>query len=269
MTLWAADSHVHFHKCFDEGLFFDSCFNHLTNINSSSVKNGLLFFTEGKNEDSYNYLNSKTKIKSSLNENTEYIVKEIDNANTIEVSWNQAGMRILILPGFQIVTKENLEVLSLGTKKRLSDGLLIEDTIFSVLSLGGIPVLPWGFGKWFGNRGKKIEELIKKNISHLFLGDNGGRSSLLPFPNQFKAAKKNGMKILPGSDPLPFFDEVKRPMSYGFIFNTNMNESNPWESIKKTLLDTNLKIENFGSLTAPVSFIKTQIAMQFKKRRNK
>jgi len=268
MTLWAADSHVHFHDCFDEGLFFDSCFNNMTSISYSVIKDGFLFFTEGRNEDSYNYLHRIKEIKNPLSGEI-FTVKDLENGNSIQVKSVKRGMRVIIFPGYQIVTKENLEVLSLGTQKRLSDGLLIEDTISSVLSLGGIPVLPWGFGKWFGNRGKKIEELIKKNISHLFLGDNGGRSSLLPFPNQFKAAKKNGMKILPGSDPLPFFDEVKRPMSYGFIFNTNMNESNPWESIKKTLLDTNLKIENFGSLTAPVSFIKTQIAMQFKKRRNK
>lgn len=269
MTLWAVDSHVHFHKCFDEGLFFDSCFNNLSKITSSSIKNGLLFFTEGKSEDVYNNLKFKTKIKSSQNEKTKYIINEIDNGNAIDVKWIDAGMRILILPGFQIVTKENLEVLSLGTNKRLSDGSLIEDTISNVISIGGIPVLPWGFGKWYGNRGEKIDELIKKNIPHLFLGDNGGRSSLLPFPSQFEAAQMNGMKVLPGSDPLPFPDEANRPMSYGFILRANINESIPWESIKETLLNTNLKIEKFGRLTTPISFIKTQIAMQIRKRKAK
>ena len=77
------------------------------------------------------------------------------------------------------------------------------------------------------------------------------------------------MMILPGSDPLPFPGEVKRPMSYGFILNANVIESNPWESIKEALLNTNLKIEKFGRLITPLSFIKTQIAMQIKKRKSK
>lgn len=269
MTLWAVDSHVHFHKCFDEGLFFDSCFNNLSKISSSSVKHGLLFFTESKNEDSFNYLKSKTKIKSTLNENTNYLVNKIDKGCAIDVNWIEGGMRILIFPGFQVVTKENLEVLSLGTIKRLSDGLLIEETISNVISLGGIPVLPWGFGKWFGNRGKKIDEMINKRIPDLFLGDNGGRSSILPFPTQFDLAEINGMKILPGSDPLPFPQEAKRPMSYGFIFDANINfdESNPWESVKRSLLGDDLEIEKFGNLTSPLAFTRTQIAMQIKKRR--
>src|SRR3989339_1599379 len=135
MTFWAADSHVHFHKCFEEGLFFDNCFNNLNKITSSSIKNGLLFFTEGKNEDSYNYLKEKTRIKSFSNKKNEYTLNHLDSGNTIEVKCNETRKRILIFPGFQIVTKENLEVLSLGTHKRLSDGKPIEDTITDVISI--------------------------------------------------------------------------------------------------------------------------------------
>ena len=269
MTLWAVDSHVHFHKCFDEGLFFDSCFDNLSRITSSSIINGILFFTEGKNEDSFNYLKSKTKIESSSNKDVIYVVSQIDNGNAIDVRWIDAGIRIIIFPGFQIVTKENLEVLSLGTNKRLSDGASIEETIANVISIGGIPVLPWGFGKWYGNRGKKVEELIRKKISPLFFGDNGGRSSLLPFPVQFKTAQMNDIKIFPGSDPLPFSDGQMRAMSYGFTIDAEINESNPWGSIKETLLNADLKIEKFGRLTQPWSFVKTQVAMQIKKRKNK
>ena len=266
MTLWAVDSHVHFHDCFDEGLFFDSCFNNMSSISYSVIKDGFLFFTEGRNEDSYNYLHRIKEIKNPLSGEI-FTVKDLENGNSIEVKSAKRGMRVIIFPGYQIVTKENLEVLSLGTQKRLSDGLLIEDTISSVLSLGGIPVLPWGFGKWFGNRGKKIEELIKKKMQNLFLGDNGGRSALLPYPNQFNLAEANGMKVLPGSDPLPFPQEAKRPMSYGFILNINFDELNPLESVKRSLLNNNFKIEKFGNLTSSPAFIKTQIAMQIKKRK--
>jgi hypothetical protein len=230
------------------------------------VKEGILFFTEGRNEDSYNYLRTLTEIRNPLSKQI-FRLNEIGNGNAIKLSSNSNDIRLIIFPGFQIVTKENLEVLSLGTKKRLPDGNSIENTISDVLSLGGIPVLPWGFGKWYGNRGKKVDELIMKKIPDLFLGDNGGRSSLLPYPTQFNLAEANGMKILPGSDPLPFAHEAKRPMSYGFISNINFDESKPWESVKSSLVGVDLKMEKFGSLTSPLAFIKTQIAMQIKKRR--
>ena len=50
---------------------------------------------------------------------------------------------------------------------------------------------------------------IMKKIPNMFLGDNGGRSSMLPYPTQFNLAEANEMKILPGSDPLPFPQEAK------------------------------------------------------------
>lgn len=269
MTLWAADAHVHFHKCFDEGIFFDKCFHNLSKINLSTLSGGFLFFTEGKNENSYDYLRQKTRIKSNKNTNTEYILNQNETGNTIEVRTNETGKRIFIFPGFQIVTKEKLEVLSLGTQTRLNDGQPIEDTIARVISLGGIPVLPWGFGKWFGGRGQIIDDLISQNKTLLFLGDNGGRSNLLPYPRQFTKAQELGLPILPGSDPLPFPKEVARPLSYGFLVNCEINDLNPWESVKRTLLYDNFKTKDYGKLTAPLTFIKTQILMQIKKRKNK
>ncbi|MDD1469485.1 hypothetical protein MEO43_30575, partial [Dolichospermum sp. ST_sed5] len=216
MTLWAVDSHVHFHDCFDKGLFFESCFENMSKISYSEIKTGMLFLTEGRNEDSYNFLRTIHEIKNPLSKEI-FRIKDIGEGVAIEVKSPPKGMKVIIFPGFQIVTKENIEVLSLGTKKRLPDGSSIGNTISDVLSLGGIPVLPWGFGKWYGTRGKKVEELIMKIIPDLFLGDTGGRSSVLPYPTQFNLAEANGMKILPGSDPLPFPKEAKRPMSYGFI----------------------------------------------------
>ncbi len=64
-----------FIKCFEEGIFFDNCFHNLSKINLSTLSGGFLFFTEGKNENSFNYLRQKTRIKSNDNTNVEYIIK--------------------------------------------------------------------------------------------------------------------------------------------------------------------------------------------------
>ncbi|NWF88162.1 MAG: hypothetical protein HXY50_01735 [Ignavibacteriaceae bacterium] len=269
MDLWAADSHVHFHKCFDEGLFFDNSFDNLRKSDTTEIKSGILFFTEGKNEDYFNQLSRKSKIRSTKSKLVEYSIDNSLGENTLKLNDITTGAHLLLISGYQIVTKENLEVLSLGTKKRINDGYSIENTISDVQLSGGIAVLPWGFGKWLGHRGKKIDELIRKNISHLFLGDNGGRTSLLPFPVQFSDAVSLGIKILPGTDPLPFKSEVSRPLTYGFKFRADVDKADPWPSIKNIMLDPKFNFEKFGHLVSPISFIKTQIAMQIKKRSTK
>lgn len=265
MKLCAADSHIHFHKCFDEGKFFDSCFQNLFNLLGNSFDNGILFFAQARNEDSFEYLRKHKVIKSAANKNTEYVLNESPDKFSLEVKWIEKKLKLLLIPGFQIVSKERLEILALGTANRCSDGLPIEETIRKVIETDAIPVLPWGFGKWYGSRGQIIKQLLNKNIPNLFLGDNGGRSKLLPYPSQFKIASQKNIQIIPGSDPLPFPDEIKRPLSYGFQFIADISNTNPWIDIKKILLDPNFTFYTFGKLTSPYKFIKTQAAIQLKK----
>lgn len=269
MKLWIADSHVHFHKCFSEEKFFDNCINNILQASHNSEANGIIFLAQGNHEDSFNFLRQKKIIKCLINPKINYIVSETQDNSAIELRWIERGITILIIPGFQIVTKENLELLSLGTMIRHSDGSPIEETISNVFNTGGIPVLPWGFGKWYGKRGEIVNEIIEKNIQNLFLGDNGGRTNLLPYPPQFKNAIRKKIKILPGSDPLPFPQEMIRPLSYGFKFTAEINNSSPWTEIKKKLLDQSFKVDTYGGLTNPFKFLKTQLTLQLKKGKEK
>ena len=268
MTLWAADSHVHFHRQFKIGEFFDSCFINLTKISDSDIENGILFFTEGWDEDYFNQLRAVQKITSSRDTKTHYKVND-NKKNSFEVRWEEKGMTILVIQGYQVVSKEKIEVLSLGTKTRISDGASVEAIIMNIKELDGIPVLPWGFGKWFGTRGRIVDELISNQKGQFFIGDNGGRTGLIPYPKQFSMAKEKNIKILPGSDPLPFSSEADRALSYGFLFNMDIDESDPWISIKTTLLSEGFSVNKFGNLTDPISFVKNQISMQLKKKSSK
>lgn len=268
MQQWAVDTHVHFHKCFEESIFFDLVFDKLKNSFSSAPSGSVLFFAESKNENFFNTICKKKFIRSTLHENLNYSIEHDEGKNFFIVNWNECNLKIIVISGFQIVTKEKLEVLALGTAARIVDGLPIEETISNVNVLGGIPVIPWGFGKWYGKRGIKIKELIEKNRTSFFLGDNGGRSNILPTPSQFKLAEANCIKILPGSDPLPFSSEVERPLSYGFLINTDLEVKDPWLFINKIMLNQNFTFEKFGKLTSPLNFIKTQLLMQIKKRRH-
>lgn len=170
---------------------------------------------------------------------------------------------LYIIAGRQIVTSERLEVLAIGADREFPEGLPLNDVIELVHESGALPVIPWGFGKWTGLRGKIVRQvLLDKPVADLFLGDNGGRMRYWAEPVQFKIARENGIRILPGSDPLPFASEYWRPGSYGFMLNAPVNSMIPAAEIKKYLLDRDVAITPYGRREGVLRFMKNQLSMQ-------
>ena len=66
----------------------------------------------------------------------------------------RADRELLVVAGRQVVTLENLEILVLGTNRKLQDGLSIEKTMKLARTEGLIHVIPWGAGKWLFKRGR-------------------------------------------------------------------------------------------------------------------
>ena len=171
-----------------------------------------------------------------------------------------------IIAGRQIVTSERLEVLAIGADREYPEGLPLHDVIELVRESGALPVIPWGFGKWTGSRGKVVRQvLVDKPGADLFLGDNGGRMRYWLEPTQFKLARKNGIRILPGSDPLPFASEYRRPGSYGFMLNAPVSSMIPGADIKKYLVDREVSITPYGRREGFLRFMKNQLSMQLVK----
>ena len=93
----------------------------------------------------------------------------------------------LLIAGRQIVTEENLEVLALLTDRKFEDGLPLQEVIQTVRENKGISVIPWGFGKWMGRRGRFLESALEEaENSELFLGDNSGRPVFWSRPSHFR-----------------------------------------------------------------------------------
>jgi len=135
-----------------------------------------------------------------------------------------------------------------------------------VIKSGAIPVIPWGFGKWVARRGKILRNFLEKNqFSPLFLGDNGGRPGFWPRPSYFKKAEENGLRVLPGSDPLPLTSESSRPGSFGFSFQGTLDPRHPGMDIKKILLDPKTHLQPYGSLENPYRFAYKQLAIRLNK----
>jgi hypothetical protein len=174
---------------------------------------------------------------------------------------------IAVVCGRQLCTAEGLEVLALGTREQFPDGLPLGDAIASVQNSGAVAVLPWGFGKWLGARGRQVENAFENGVpGGLFAGDNGGRLASLPKPRLIRRAAARGYRVLPGSDPFPFASDHRRVGAFGFLARTELPESAPWRSLRTWLLGTNDSPAPYGSGCNAVRFVINQFGIQLYRR---
>jgi hypothetical protein len=267
------DAHVHIHDCFDLKSIFDSA---LTNFKKAATKRNVydfvpaLLLTETTGANWFRHLASfENGSLLGSNSVTGWTIHPTYESCSLWIEPDQ-GRGMFIIAGRQIRTAENLEVLALITARQFKDGLPLRDVIRNVIENEAIPVIPWGFGKWTGRRGKILEETLRESKNgKLFLGDNGGRPAFLPKPSHFDLAASKGIKVLPGSDPLPFASEYWRPGSFGFWVEGSVDPQRPGKSISRILLDSSSKINPYGVLERPFRFMRNQSAMQILKRRKR
>ena len=258
------DAHVHVYDCFDLDLFLDSAWNNLSSIAASRGCSdnfaAVLMLTEAKSD---HWFSDFCEHKHTA---TEWQPKATDEAESV-YAVNNEGHTILIINGRQIVTSENLEVLALATDKVLPDGQPIDEVVHWAQQNNALAVIPWGFGKWWGQRGKILSSLLDRvDPEAVHLGDNSGRPWFLGKPAHFNRAELENRRILPGSDPLPFATEAWRPGSVGFTFSASLNPDKPATGIKDSLCTSDTAIEPFMKCESLVPFLKNQIGMQLKKR---
>jgi hypothetical protein len=270
-----ADAHVHIYDCFDLVRYLDAAYS---NFRSQADRLGhadkftpILLLAETEKDHWFdrlrgfaggNRIHGHTPIKKWEFHHT---------GESVSISaCSGSSFSLFIIAGSQVETEEGLEVLALGTAERFRSGQPLIDLTKEVKKHNGIPVIPWGFGKWWGRRGKVLDDFLKTQRDKLiYLGDNSGRPSFFPFPYSFKVAKRNGIKILPGSDPLPFSTEFDRAGSFGFLLEGNISETHPAESLKQILLESNEELQPYGNLENPFRFFRNQLKMQFKKQYSK
>jgi hypothetical protein len=267
------DAHVHIHECFNLVDFFKHAFQNFNavaaKIQPQKTLTGILMLTESQNKNIFSTLASFSNDKlfyprlNSIN----FDVSHTDEKISLKIQ-DEKKNKIIIIAGRQIVTKERLEVLALCFENIIKDGRPIMDVIKEVREFGGLPVLPWGFGKWTGRRGKILDRILENSERpKIFLGDNGGRAGFLPEPRQFRLAAERGIRILPGSDPLPFPAEIERAGSFGCKVCVDLSENRPAKYLKEILADSRFVLEPYGCLEDPFRFFHNQIKMQFWKRR--
>ncbi|MCP5046857.1 MAG: hypothetical protein GY940_06775 [bacterium] len=173
-----------------------------------------------------------------------------------------------VIRGRQIVTRENLEVLAVGTARTIPDGLPIETVIEKLVENEEPAVLAWGVGKWFFKRGKIIKKMMDRYRSpYLMIGDNSGRPTFWPTPRLFKKAAAMGIPDINGSDPLPFEDDFAKVGSFGFTVEGDFNKEKPNQSLKELLITPGIdsRIDRFGFRDPFMNFFKRQSKIYIKK----
>lgn len=175
-------------------------------------------------------------------------------------------LRLALVAGRQLVTRERLEVLALGTTAPLADGRPIEATLAAVSEAGAAAVLPWGVGKWLGARGTVVDRILADpQWRHVFLGDNGNRLALSPDPQRFATARLAGRSVLPGSDPLPLPGEEERVGAYGFAVDVELDALRPAAALL-SVLRSNAAFAAFGRRAGVVDFVGNQLKLRLRNR---
>ncbi len=268
-----ADAHVHIYDCFDLPVFLNAAVlnfsTEASRLNNGSRFSAVLFLTETSNDNKFKQIWESINGHTDKNIIPDWTFHHTKENCSIYAKRND-GRDLFIMAGRQIVTAENLEVLALATDKFIEDGYPLMDTIGKTLQADAVPVIPWGAGKWLGRRGEILEEYLKASDEQcLFLGDNGGRPAFWSCPSHFSLAEIRGIRILPGSDPLPFEHECHKAGSFGFFIKDSIIPDYPAMTIKGLLQEPATRIETYGHLERPHLFIRNQILMQMLKRRHK
>lgn len=177
---------------------------------------------------------------------------------------------LILIAGRQIATAEGLEVLALGAAGPFADGEPVETTIDAVREQDGVPVIPWGFGKWWRRRGAIVRRLVADHTRFplLFLGDSAGRPAITPRPRLLAQAEQMGRAVLPGTDPLPLPDEVNKVARLVFLVEREVDPDSPFDGLKRWLSRCEASPPAFGVYERPGMFLRRQITMQLRKQRS-
>jgi len=265
------DGHAHFHRGFEADLFLESAHANFRDAAQRVAPDasfvGVLLLTEGGQENGFKRLLAQVKRENGERRSAAAAWSVQDTEEPTSARFT-AGNRapILVVVGRQIPTRERLEVLAVGTRREFEEGRPIRTLIQEVSRSGALPVVPWGAGKWIGERGQLVDELVRSsNLPPFFLGDSGNRPAFWPQPSLFRVAKKHGIRNLPGSDPLPFSSEVQRVGSFGVALNGSLDLEKPAQDLKRKVLDLSPTLHPFGEGETPLRFLRNQLKMQFRK----
>ncbi len=177
------------------------------------------------------------------------------------------GVAVAIVCGRQVRAADGLEVLGLGTCQTYPDGLLFPEAVQRVHDSGALTVLPWGFGKWVGERGRRVEHVLDMlGPGKVFLGDNGNRLAALGLPGLIRTGQRKGFRVLPGTDPFPLSHTPGRVGAFGFCSEIEPSAAAPWRGLRQWLIAQASSPPAYGNAVGPLRFVLDQVGLRLHKK---
>ena len=263
----AIDAHVHLYQIFDLNTAIERGIENLQKlIRSDGSQENLVpiwLLAERSDASMFEHLLNMAKNNETVNH---YHFSRID-AVTITVRKDDRTV-LHIFAGRQLISAENLEVLSLVSNYNPPDRRFPLSTLVSQIKFHeGIPVLNWAPGKWFGERGEIVHQLIQEsNPAELFIGDSTMRPSFWRTPGLVRKAQKLGFSMLAGSDPLPFSGEEEMIGVYGTMAQGEFDDTQPSKSLKTILIDQRNSLRIVGKRSNSLSFVIRQFKIMREKK---
>lgn len=248
MPLALVDAHVHFYPPFDAWAGLEAA---ATNFSRARQRlslppdvSGVLMYVRSSFEGPLREL--RARLSRDVRKGWTLDSDGDEDAGWLSATRASAGTRIYVVEGQQVKASNGLEVLALAPATDFEHGLPFPTTLERVLQSGAVTVIPWGFGKWLGPRGRQVEAALEHATSGtLFLGDNSSRPSSLSDPKPFRTARARGVFVLPGSDPMAMPDQERSIGRFGFVLD-GFDPASPVESIRRSLAALRRQPEIFG-----------------------
>lgn len=243
-----ADTHLHAYSCFDMTVWFNSLITNLAR-GSKGLMAGMLVRGAAGDRSFSELAAELTKPAAAAG----FDLKTGETNGMLEFQSAARG-RLLLLAGYQVVSIERIEILSLcdGATAPFKS-TCAADIIGESMDRGGVPVLSWAPGKWLGTRGRLIEMLLGKfTPGEICLGDSALRPLWLwPEPFIMRRARRAGFRVLAGSDPLPQSGAERDCGSYSSRFAVSEAELDSLPAFRNVLLNAPMLAENGGRRFCP------------------
>jgi hypothetical protein len=259
------DAHVHLHPCYEPDELLTRAHQNLSAAQGDAL---LLILTESAGDDYFGALHAAAHPRQGMQNLLLWHWDVLPTQEDCSVRAVSSERELFLVAGRQIACREGLEVLILGTTRRLPDRLPIREVLTETATWNVPRVIPWGPGKWLFRRGRLLNELVEEfHQTLLFLGDEGGRPVFWSYPRHFERAARLGVRDLPGTDPLPFPHDVTKVGRMGFRVHLDLDHDRPAASLISALRQPSTALERFAVLESPLRFVRNQIGMQLRKRR--
>lgn len=164
---------------------------------------------------------------------------------------------ILVLAGRQVVSAERVEILALATAACFPDGQPAEQLVDAMIDAGALVILPWGVGKWIGQRGRVIDHLLQRDERRqILLGDISAR------PRFWRERRLRARPVLRGSDPLPIKGDSRRIGTFGTALDGMLSHHRPAADLRALMRSDMANARSFGKPVSAYHLLRDQIRLR-------